>query len=172
MLSMNDILDDMPNLRDISVYGGYSVEEVDKKLVPGLNSIQYSCIVIGSKGDEYKNTIQVYDIDFEKNLKNIEDEKDNWLLGKTIEGKKIYHSIPSLENRVKLKCQCTDFRFKWEYPLALSKNGSLIGSYRKYKRKTPPPPVGYPYANPDNIVGVCKHLYNFLRHLQNHDEIR
>ena len=170
MLTVQDILDDMPNLRDPSVYGGYTVEDFEKKLFPGTNSITYTCIVVGSTGD-YKNTIQLFDLDFERQ-KGDEDEDEDWIEGQTTGGRKFFHSIPSFDSRAKFKCQCQDFRFKWEYPLALSKNGSLIGAYRKYKRKTPPPPKGYPYANPDNIVGVCKHLFNFLRFLQDRKEIR
>lgn len=55
---------------------------------------------------------------------------------------------------------CSDFRFFWEFPLY--KIGSLIGSFRRYVRKT----TTRPPKNPDNIVGYCKHLYSFIKALQ------
>ena len=106
MLSLNDILEEMPSLRDPSVYNDYKVGNVAKKLVPGTNQIQFTCTIKGSQGDKYKNSINVYDVDFQKNVEAIKDELDYWIEGETISGKKLYHSILTTENRVKLKCDC------------------------------------------------------------------
>lgn len=55
---------------------------------------------------------------------------------------------------------CPDFRFTWEKPLYDHKG--LIGRWRKYIRKTPPPPKGHPYRNPDDKLGFDKHTWSVL----------
>lgn len=75
---------------------------------------------------------------------------------------------------------CADFRHKFETPIA--KSGSLAyGTARPYIRKTPEWTLGnikkweddktgdvkkpYPYANPTDKLGYCKHIHSFLAYL-------
>jgi hypothetical protein len=110
-----------------------------------------------------------------------------------IQNQMFWYKTPTIQNNpVSLKCSCEDSRFRWERPLALIK--SLIGSWRRYDakkedqkagvpaktrrarkyyvlgksyvRKTPRPPAGRPYANPNDIPGFCKHVHSLRIHLQ------
>ena len=75
----------------------------------------------------------------------------------------MFHPVPTVkENRVNLKCQCTDFRFVWEFPLF--ENKALIGRFRKYTRV---PGSARAPRNPNDLMGFCKHVWNFMRALEN-----
>jgi len=52
--------------------------------------------------------------------------------------------------------------------------GGQIGGwmFKRYIRKTPPPPVGRPYANPALIPTLCKHLVFLVNILRERDLIR
>jgi DNA gyrase subunit B len=65
---------------------------------------------------------------------------------------------------------CPDYRFRWEKPNYDA--GALIGRWRPYTRKTPKPPLGYPYANPFNLPGFCKHIYAMLSILNRLGRVR
>ena len=65
---------------------------------------------------------------------------------------------------------CDDFRFMFEYPLFRKKG--LIGTYRRYTRQTPPPPVGYPFKNPDEYLGFCKHIWNLIGSLKKRNLVK
>lgn len=77
-----------------------------------------------------------------------------------------YFSKPSLGNtQIRCRCTCHDFYFTWG--IWDFNNGALFGNKpRPYKRKTPPPPKGYPYRNEKKIPGLCKHLFNAMKFLQ------
>lgn len=65
---------------------------------------------------------------------------------------------------------CEDFRFYWEYPLYKKKG--LIGTFRRYSRKTLPPPEGRPYKNVTEQLGFCKHIWNLLVAFRTRGDIR
>lgn len=48
----------------------------------------------------------------------------------------------------------------WQY--YNKKNKSLTGPHKTYIRKTPPPPEGRPYKNPNHIPGLCKHQLRLI----------
>lgn len=77
-------------------------------------------------------------------------------------GEKYYFEKPRIDkNPIRVRCSCDDFRFRFEEPCW--KAGILYGgTYKRYVRKTPPPPEGRPYANPLGVPGLCKHIYNSL----------
>ena len=75
-------------------------------------------------------------------------------------GEEFYYRKPEVDvNPVRIKCTCFDFRFRFEEPDY--KAGLLYGgTYHRYVRKTPSPEKGgRPYANPEKMVGFCKHVY-------------
>lgn len=73
-------------------------------------------------------------------------------------------------NPVKLRCQCQDFRHRFEYPLR--EVDGLLGAVRKYTRKTDPWPIGRPFANSTNKLGICKHLNSFLLILNTENKVK
>lgn len=70
-----------------------------------------------------------------------------------------------------VRCSCPDYRFTWaEWN---KRNKSLAGrNFPKYVRKTPPPPRGRPYRNPDEAPGLCKHLIEFITRLSHQGLIK
>lgn len=135
----------------------------ERQLVKKANlrnrSITYKTVVAGETNN-YTVYVQFFGIDFREEPNNA-----NTWLSVDVDGKKWWYRAPSArKNPVHLKCSDPDFRFRFEKPLFDA--GGLIGTFRKYKRKTPPPPVGRPYANPDDLLGFCKHIWSLLRWLQ------
>ncbi len=104
----------------------------------------------------YKVTIKFEDIIF----KDVPTEGYDTEL-KLSSGKVKYYKKPNFSRKgVRLKCQCADFRHRFEHQLA--KEGALFGPPRKYKRKTQPWKMGgRPYANQTNKIGFCKHVNSF-----------
>jgi hypothetical protein len=118
------------------------------------NSIMYRAVVKGETAN-YVTSVQFWKIDFQS------DKDESHSIPIKADGKLMYYKCPSVgRNAVKIKCSCEDFRYRWEYPLF--QEGGLIGQFRKYTRKTPPPPAGAPYANPDEFLGYCKHVHSLL----------
>lgn len=65
----------------------------------------------------------------------------------------------------RVRCSCHDHYFTWGWWNFI--HDACFGVRpRPYKRKTPPPPKGYPYRNPLKIVGICRHIVNSVRLLQ------
>ena len=57
---------------------------------------------------------------------------------------------------------CKDFLHTWAY--YDFRTGNLWGPPPKpYIRKTPAPPQGRPYRNPQHVAGFCKHIYYIWR---------
>lgn len=76
-----------------------------------------------------------------------------------LEANGVWYKKPDLDgNDILFRCGCPDFRFR--FSLALKKNKALFGNLIPYKKKTNRPPL-----NPDDIPGMCKHLYNFTKAL-------
>jgi hypothetical protein len=126
-------------------------------------------------GPSYLTTIKFEGVSFSDTKDKIHTEELEF------KGKKLYFKKPSLaKNSAKIRCQCADFRHKFETPIA--KSGSLAyGTARPYIRKTPEWTLGnikkweddktgdvkkpYPYANPTDKLGYCKHIHSFLAYL-------
>lgn len=151
-----------PDPRSTTEYNrGLKVSKLEISALIGIKSLTYKGIVNSenpkerdSKNKKLTVFIQFFNIEF----KDKEDEEYN--LSVMVKGKKWWYKLPKLSvNSVKLKCSCFDFRFKFEKELQDKKG--LIGRFRKYKRKTPPPPVGRGFANPTHVLGFCKHMWTF-----------
>jgi hypothetical protein len=70
--------------------------------------------------------------------------------------------IDPVKSPVKVRCSCHDHYFTWGIW-----NFNNDAKPRPYKRLTPAPPVGYPYRNPKQLPGICKHIRNAVTRLQN-----
>lgn len=66
--------------------------------------------------------------------------------------KTLVRLIPGTKDRLWVRCSCEDFTFRWEY--ALTQNGA---SNIKYSNG-----AAAVVTNPNNVPGVCKHLYKIL----------
>lgn len=76
-----------------------------------------------------------------------------------------YTEPPELDkNPVRVSCSCPAYYYYFWYANKQAKAHSR-GNLRPYIRKTPPPPAGLPYKNPDKIPGLCKHLIAFSNYL-------
>ena len=72
------------------------------------------------------------------------------------------------KNPMLVRCTCKDFFHTWRWEDF--KYGVLYGALgRKYIRKTPPPPQGYPYRNPTHVPGYCRHVYQLVMLLKADD---
>ena len=72
------------------------------------------------------------------------------------------------KNPMLVRCSCKDYFFTWRWENF--KYNALYGALgRKYIRKTPPPPAGYPYRNPTKVTGFCRHIYQVMMLLKNND---
>lgn len=102
----------------------------------------------------YNQTVVFKEVEFSE--EEPEYDKEDWYF---LEDKNVWYKKPGLdENDVLLRCQCPDFRFRFSY--ALKKEKALSGQLISYKKKTDREPL-----NPENIPGMCKHLYNFTKAL-------
>ena len=181
--------------RNTSSYAELPVKKLNKIMRPGVKSIDFTGIVKSENiwtGTEpnYKVTVRFTDVKFsKKELKSFPNKE-------IVNGKEIFFKSPTFDkNPVQMKCQCTDFRHKFETPL--SEFGGIIGGPRKYKRLTPPWTFegvgGRPYANHadgdgsakikiktgdgknagagpsvtmNSKLGYCKHIHSMLVHLK------
>jgi len=123
----------------------------------GVKSLTFIGTVTGNS-DTYKVAIKFFDVKFsDEKLKGYREVKAH--------GKVRYFEIPNINiNRFQWKSEDSNFRFMWEKPLF--DNQLLIGNWRRYVRKTPPPSKGgYPFKNPDGIIGYSYPIHNMLRKL-------
>ncbi len=100
----------------------------------------------------YNQTLIFHKIDFNDRL------ADKYPLKvSTKDGSFVYAGkLSGAETPVSVRCNCEDFYYMWWYHDNQKK--ALAGPKMKpYVRKTPPPPEGYPYRNPGEVPGVCKH---------------
>lgn len=148
------------------------VSKLESRAAPGINSVTYKAVVKGSGTRDYITFVQFFDVEFKEN-------KDKKFFIPVSVGENLkFHSKHSVaKNRVSLKCSCDDFRFRFEKQLFDEK--ALIGRFRKYVRKTPPPvrpanaknpnPIGKDFENPDDYLGFCKHIWSLLNALKGSD---
>jgi hypothetical protein len=81
-----------------------------------------------------------------------------------VDGEQVFAKVPSIkENPVMIKCQCRDFQMVWEKPLADGNGLWPNNKWTRYERVTPP--SGLPPRNPNEKMGYCKHIQNFLEYL-------
>lgn len=123
--------------------------------------IIYKANIIGEK--KPKKPVQLYTAYIEFQDVVFTETKDNDYSIKEINrGKKIYHKPITVDRRnIQLRCNCADFGFRFSKQLYDVEG--LIGMYRKYKRV---PGSTRPPVNPNDYLGVCKHLHNFIEHLK------
>lgn len=148
--------------RKLTDYTKLKILKLDRALRVGLKAIDFSGVVPSENtpGKKYRVTVRftkvVYSNSQTEAIKNAAKMDDN---------KVVYYKTPTIgSNPVMLKCSCDDFRHRFEHQLA--DVDALIGAPRKYKRKTPLWPIGYPYANSTDKVGMCKHVYSMVIYLK------
>lgn len=163
-----------PNIvsRKLSEYSKLKVTKVTMTPRPGLKAIAYTGVVASESesGVKYKTTIQFHEVAFrdKSSDKLYSNQTEVMSDGKLI--KVFYKTLSVAGNPVMLKCSCKDFQHRFE--TELYEADALIGAPRKYRRKTPPWPVGRPYANTTEKLGICKHLYSMLEYLKNKDILK
>lgn len=152
-LKLEHVITAMSGLRNPYSYPRFQVKDFSFTIAPGIKSVYYRTTVLGDN-DSYTVHIQLFDINFSK------EEQKGWIKS-SISGKDWWFKPFDIISRCKLKCQCMDSRFMWEYPMY--KKASLIGAFRKYKRV---PGSNRPPKNPDNIPGFCKHIWSAIHKIK------
>ena len=115
-----------------------------------------------SSADKYRCYVKMHGVPFfEKPDDEHREEEEMMIHGKV---KKLYRAgINIKDSPVSVRCTCLDFQHRFSHQLA--EEDALVGQPIKYTRKTPAWPVGRPYANSTDKVGICKHLNAFLNEL-------
>ena len=110
---------------------------------------------------KYATTITFNKVDFSG-----EKDKDHPLTVALGSGEtQFIEKLKRSKHPVLVRCTCKDFFFV--FGRANAKNKVLSGPDSfKYVRKTPPPPEGLPFKNPNDIKGSCKHIKASLQFLQ------
>lgn len=74
--------------------------------------------------------------------------------------------LPSIRSdKAKVLCTCDAYYYYfWYYNKQQDAHSGR--DLPKYTRKTPPPPVGRDFKNPQKIPGMCKHLAFLIRELR------
>lgn len=162
-------------LKDYSRLRSIGIEKVARvgKRDPETGIISFSGLVKSEtqSGISYKVSVWFHDM----KIKPVESEQFKlkaFVHSTTVAKRKsIFHRVPSAKtNPVTLRCQCQDFRHRFENQLA--QEGGLVGGPRKYTRKTPKWPVGYPEVNSTDKLGICKHINSFLLALKDRGEMK
>lgn len=76
-------------------------------------------------------------------------------------GAELFLQTPTSKTKCRLRCQCADYYFMWEY--WNKQNKALLGPHKTYVRVSPP--SGRPPVNPDEAPGLCKHLLAMVKFL-------
>lgn len=83
-------------------------------------------------------------------------------------GHKIYCvRVDGNKHPIQVRCSCPDYRWTWGWD-NYEKKVMAGPNVPPYQRKTPPPPEGYPYRNPQHVIGPCKHIRACLKWLEKH----
>ena len=156
---LESVKKDLKKLRDFKKYKVYPVTNTAITPAKGVKTVTYKGDVKGST-DIYNTMIRFHNVEFVENIGS--DTRKVKFRNVTYYFKNPQEKV----NEVQLKCSCHDFRFMFEKQLYDEK--ALIGRWRKYKRRTPPPPHpdGRPFMNPDDHMGFCKHLWSFMEKLK------
>lgn len=154
-----------PNIvaRKLNSYPGLPVSNADGTANTKDGAVMFTGLVQSqSSTDKYKVFAKFFDVAFSAEPTDSHTEKAEVFSGGHL--KDVYHApIGVRKCRVALRCHCSDFRHRFMFPLA--EVDALVGQPIKYTRKTPAWPVGNPYANSTEKIGICKHLWAFLNEL-------
>jgi hypothetical protein len=126
----------------------YTYRFENLKVVPmaGLKYVEYDTTTYNKdSGNHYLTSMFFYNVDVKTG------EKPN------------LNSSP-----VRVYCSCKSYYFYWWYANKLS-GCHARRPLKAYVRKTPPPPEGRDYKNPQNLAGMCKHLIAFGNYLNQDD---
>lgn len=148
--------------RQLKDYTNLKITKFDQVIRQGIKSIDFSGMVNSetTSGLKYRVTVRFLNILFNK-----QESPETTVRAKDQEDEVIFYGTPDIKNNsVMLRCQCNDFRHRFEHELADA--SALIGAPRKYKRLTPIWPIGRPYANSTHKIGVCKHIHSMLFYLK------
>jgi len=160
-----------PNIvaRKLKDYPSLPVSKITSIERPGINAISYSGLVKSESSPiKYKATVQFHEVSF--NDTPTEKHKIPVKINAGDGEVTMYHEqVRVKKHPVMIKCQCEDFRHRFETEAA--DNDALIGRPKKYRRKTPAWPVGRPYANSTEKIGFCKHINSLIIALSKEDKI-
>lgn len=154
-----------PNIvaRKLNSYTILDVKSTDGTLNTKEGSMMFTGLVKSeTSASSYKVFIKFFDVEFSpEQTEEYPHEEQAMHKGKL---KKVYRSDINISKcPVALRCSCQDFQHRFAFPLAEVE--ALVGQPIKYTRKTPPWPIGYPYANSTEKIGLCKHLWSFINEL-------
>jgi hypothetical protein len=136
-----------------------------KKIVPfaGVNSALFQMEMDGVTQYPVRHKVNI----FVSGIETTQEEQSNRnKYFQYSDGKNDYWiEKPSTKDpKVTVRCTCKDYYFTWGW--WNFKQGAMFGRQQKpYVRKTPPPPDGYPYRNPNKYAGSCKHVTNSIKWL-------
>lgn len=122
---------------------------------PGTNWIRFDASSTGRQNTKYDLTMIFYDVDFSKKKDAEHPVKVEYKPARGPTQVIWMEYLDEDDHPVAVYCSCSDFRFRWSW--WLREIGSLAAGRKPipYTRKTKTrPPV-----NPQEIKGVCKHLY-------------
>ena len=156
----------VPYPRKTSDYPKLRITRLDSRPSVGVKSLTFKAVVKSEEtAESYITFVQFFGVSYSK------EKDDKHTVPVKVDDTLWYHEMPSIEkHKVSLKCSCYDFRYRMEKELYDKK--SLIGNWRKYVRQTPPPPKGYPYANPEHVLMFCKHIWSLLNALKKAGRIK
>lgn len=78
-----------------------------------------------------------------------------------------YHIVPVFRDLHDVELGCTCLDYAWRFWMQNYQKDVQFGQGPSpYRRKTPPPPQGRPYANPMEVTGMCKHLIALSQSLE------
>jgi len=154
---------DYRNSKNIKTAAGGTVSVFGVEAVPlmGMKVLQFVAESMGSEktSKRHVQVVRFMDCAFS------EEPQKGFLPGvynKTA-SKFYFKPIQAKVNRVDVYCDCGDFQWRMapyidERFHALA--AQLASEIKNYKRKTPPPTAtgGIPYANPQHLPSMCKHL--------------
>jgi len=142
---------------------------VAKEIIPrvGIRAVTFRGEVHSeTKSDTYRVTVQFMGMKFSK-----AQSPAFPMVGKLKDGRDVFFAIPTIHrNAIMYRCSCPDFRHRFGFQTM--KNRSLIGAPKKYVRKTPPWPIGYPKVNSTDKIGYCKHVHSLIMDLLNSAQLR
>jgi hypothetical protein len=155
-----------PNIvgRKVKNYTQLKISKVVKEANEKVGKIKVTCL---SASESTSTKYKVYCEFYEAKFSAIETKLFKHPIEVRKDGKKvtIYHKdLKYGTNPVRLRCQCMDFRHRFQKPLKDA--DGLFGGFIGYTRKTPAWPEGNPLANSTNKLGICKHISSLLRRIE------
>jgi len=143
-------------LNDLHKFGRvetqYPVVSIQKNSLKPLSkstagTLTYTLGIVG-ESNNYNAAIEISGVKFSN-------KQDKTFTLAAPEKGKFYQKPSFTKNPLRMKCSCDDYMFRFSYPMY--QEGGMIGMYKKYE------PTGmYPPVNPDERLGLCKHLWTFI----------